>query len=87
MASIPDPYDDNGHGTMMAGILVAKQYFIGLSVPDVDLLVAKALPADGTGSDATVAEAIDWCANSNADVISLLTWRCTEWCSRLFWWK
>ena len=70
VASIPDPYDDNGHGTMMAGILVAKQYFIGLA-PDVDLLVAKALPADGTGSDATVAEAIDWCTNSNADVISL----------------
>jgi len=65
-----DVYDDHGHGTMMAGIMVAKGGLNGLA-PDVELLVAKALSKDGTGSDAVVSEAIDWCRTNNADIISL----------------
>ena len=64
------PYDDNGHGTSMAGILIADGWMKGIA-PGVDLLVAKALGKDGSGSDEIVAEAIDWCATNDADIISL----------------
>ena len=65
-----DPYDDHGHGTSMAGILVADGWIKGIA-PRVDLLVAKALAEDGSGADDIVAEAIDWCVLNDADIISL----------------
>tara|TARA_B100001094_G_scaffold313238_1_gene350787 strand:- start:3161 stop:4273 length:1113 start_codon:yes stop_codon:yes gene_type:complete len=65
-----EPYDDNGHGTMMAGILVADGGLTGIA-RDVNLYVAKALSGSGQGDDATVAEAIDWCVSKNVDIISL----------------
>jgi len=64
------PYDDNGHGTMMAGILVADGGLTGLA-RGVDLYVAKALSGEGNGSDQTVADAIDWCRSKSVDIISL----------------
>lgn len=65
-----DPYDDHGHGTSMAGILVADGWMKGIA-PRVNLLVAKALAEDGSGADNIVAEAIDWCVLNDADIISL----------------
>lgn len=64
------PYDDHGHGTSMAGLLVANGWLKGVA-REVDLLVAKALSGEGNGNDETVAEAIDWCVASGAHVISL----------------
>ena len=60
-----NPYDDHGHGTSMAGILVADGWIKGIA-PKVELLVAKALAENGTGDDSVVAEAIDWCAENGA---------------------
>lgn len=66
-----EPYDDNGHGTSMAGILVADGWIQGVA-PNVNLFIAKALDgANGQGSDETVAQAIDWCVEQNVNVISL----------------
>jgi len=65
-----EPYDDHGHGTMMAGILVADTEFKGVA-PSVTLHVAKALDSDGNGTGTRVAEAIDWCVGEQSDVISL----------------
>ena len=65
-----NPYDDHGHGTSMAGILVANGWMKGIA-KDVNLLVAKALSGEGSGDDALVAEAIDWCVSNGAHVISL----------------
>ena len=70
IGSESSPYDDNGHGTMMAGILVADGALSGLA-RDVNLYVAKALSGSGEGDDATVAEAIDWCISKNVNIISL----------------
>ncbi|MBT5255223.1 MAG: S8 family serine peptidase [Euryarchaeota archaeon] len=64
------PYDDHGHGTSMAGILVANGWIEGIA-PNVELLVAKALQSNGSGSDSDVVEAIDWCVENNAHIISL----------------
>ncbi len=68
--SEPIPYDDHGHGTMMAGILVADGGLRGVA-PNVDLYVAKALSSNGSGEDSSVAEAIDWCISNGVNIISL----------------
>ncbi len=65
-----NPYDDNGHGTNMAGILVADGWLNGIA-KDVNLYVAKALLANGSGYEEDVVAAIDWCVNQNVNVISL----------------
>ena len=70
IASKSNPYDDNGHGTMMAGILVADGALTGIAT-DVNLYVAKALSGAGEGDDSTVAQAIDWCVSKNVNIISL----------------
>lgn len=75
----PDPYDDHGHGTHVAAILAGRghlqanplsSYFLtgerGVA-PGAHLLVAKAMRADGTGDDATVARAIRWAVDPNGD--------------------
>lgn len=64
------PYDDHGHGTSMAGILVANGWLKGVA-KDVDLMVAKALGSDGSGNDEVVAQAIDWCVAEGANIVSL----------------
>lgn len=65
-----NPYDDNGHGTNMAGILVADGWINGVA-KDVNLYVAKALLANGSGYEEDVVSGIDWCINQNVNIISL----------------
>ncbi|MBN16896.1 MAG: S8 family serine peptidase [Candidatus Thermoplasmatota archaeon] len=65
-----DPYDDQGHGTSMAGILIAENMLKGIA-PDINLFVAKAIEKSGTGTDVDIAEAIDWCVTQSVDIISL----------------
>ena len=65
-----EPYDDEGHGTAMAGILVAKNLLPGIA-PDVSLHIAKAITSSGTGTDSVIASAVDWCTDSGVDIISL----------------
>ena len=64
------PYDDEGHGTAMAGIVVAQDGLEG-NAPGVSLLVAKAIGEGGTGDDVQIAEAVNWCVDNQADIISL----------------
>lgn len=66
----PDPYDDNGHGTHIAGIIAAKGTIDGVA-PEVKMVVVKAISSSGSGSDGDVAEGIDFCINNGADVICL----------------
>lgn len=62
----PAPYDDNGHGTHIAGIIAGKGVMKGVS-PDVKLIVTKALKGNGSGDDDVVAEAINFCVDPNND--------------------
>lgn len=66
----PDPYDDNGHGTAMASILVGRGDLSG-GAPGVDLIVIKVIAGDGSGSDSTVAAGISHAVSAGADIISL----------------
>ena len=65
-----NPYDDNGHGTNMAGILIADGWINGIA-KDVNLYVSKALLANGSGYEEDVVSGIDWCINQNVNIISL----------------
>jgi subtilisin family serine protease len=66
--------DDNGHGTMVAGIAaantnnavgVAGVAWVGRIMP------VKVLGADGTGLDSDVAQGIQWAADHGAKIINL----------------
>ena len=72
------PYDDHGHGTHVAGIAAgdgtgstdAGRY--GGVARAAALIGAKVLNSSGSGSDADVASAIEWCAGrSDVRVISM----------------
>ena len=65
-----EPYDDEGHGTAMAGIIISNNGLIG-NARGVSLLVAKAISSDGTGTDQMISESVDWCVDNSADIISL----------------
>ena len=67
---IDEPYDDEGHGTAMSGIIVANGGLKGIST-GVDLLVAKAIDSEGQGDASSVANSVDWCVQQGADIISL----------------
>lgn len=64
------PYDDHGHGTSMAGLLVADGGLTGLA-QGVTLHVAKALSGSGEGEDQDLSDAVDWCIDQGAHIISL----------------
>ena len=65
-----EPYDDQGHGTSMAGILVAKNLLPGIA-QNVNLYIAKAITSSGSGTDVDIAAAVDWCVDNHVDIISL----------------
>lgn len=77
----PEPYDDVGHGSHVAGILMGRGASFGGSVqgyelrgaaPDVTLIVVKAIRAeDGKGPTSGVANGITFAVNNDADVICL----------------
>lgn len=74
------PYDDNGHGTHVCGILAATSNWydfifgrpkISGIAPKAEYIIVKAIDANGTGTDQNVADAIYFCVNNGADIICL----------------
>lgn len=71
----PSPYDDNGHGTHVAGIVcgagtASTQYRyshkIQWTAPGINLIGVKVLDKDGNGTASAVIAGINWCiANKN----------------------
>ena len=60
----PTPYDDNGHGTHVAGIIAGNGYDsdgqkAGVA-PDAQLVSLKVLDANGNGTISNVIAALDW---------------------------
>ena len=79
VANRPDAYDDNGHGTHVAGIIAAQgrwsTIFSGFKLmgvaPDVSLIVIKAIEANGRGDETRVASGINTAVANDADIIVL----------------
>jgi subtilisin family serine protease len=69
-----DAHDDNGHGTLVAGIVAARGgnrqgiagYCWGCSIMPV-----KVLDASGSGSGATIAAGVDWAVSHGADLLNM----------------
>lgn len=64
------PYDANGHGTHVAG-LVAGQGPLRGGAPGVALIVVNVFGQDGRSSDTRVASGIDFAVQRGADIIGL----------------
>ena len=72
-------YDDNGHGTHVAGIIAAQgrwsTIFSGFKLkgvaPDVSLIVIKAIEASGKGDETRVATGVSTAVANGADIIVL----------------
>lgn len=68
------PQDDNGHGTMVAGIAAAatsNAKGVAAAAWRARVIPVKVLDASGVGTDAQVASGITWAADQGAKVINL----------------
>jgi subtilisin family serine protease/WD40 repeat protein len=66
-------YDDEGHGTHVAGSIAgngADGIITGVA-PDVLLMGAKVLDHEGKGTNQTVLSGLQWAAENDADIINL----------------
>jgi len=65
--------DDNGHGTMVAGIIAALDNDIGVVgvAPEVELYSVKVIDKDGVGRVSAVLSGIEWAVNNNMQVINM----------------
>lgn len=64
-------YDDNGHGTHVAGIVASQDSRYGGVAPGATLLAAKVLNSSGSGGSDDIIAGIDWCVAQGADVINM----------------
>src|SRR5207302_1352885 len=64
------PYDDNGHGSHVAGIIAANGYDSNGqkagAAPDASLVALKVLDANGSGTISSVIAALDWVLANHA---------------------
>jgi len=62
-----DPFDDNGHGTHVSGIVAGDSSTITGVAPDASLIAYKVLGSSGSGSDSNVLAAVERAADPNGD--------------------
>jgi subtilisin family serine protease len=66
----PDPMDDHGHGTHVAGIAAANGALKGVA-PDANILAYKVLDSEGYGKEDWIIAGIERAVNDGANVISM----------------
>jgi minor extracellular serine protease Vpr len=66
----PNPQDENGHGTHVAGIIAGNGKVKGVA-PGASLLAYRVLDAEGIGTDANILAAIDQAVKDGANVMNL----------------
>ncbi len=68
-----DPFDDNGHGTHICGIIAAEKNGFGVvgTAPKTKLYVAKAFDKNGIGDNNAITQSIQWLINEKVDVINM----------------
>lgn len=66
-------YDDNGHGTHIAGIIAAERNGVGIIgvAPKADLYVAKAFGKDGKTDYEAIEKSVRWLWEKNVDAINM----------------
>jgi predicted sugar kinase len=69
----PDPLDDNGHGTHVAGTIAAMDNDIGVVgvAPKASIYSLKALDNNGSGSYSNIIAAIQWAIDNNMQIVSM----------------
>ncbi len=67
------PNDDYGHGTLVAGIIAAKNNSVGVVgvAPDAEIYPVKVLDKYGEGDISDVARGIDWCIANKIQIINM----------------
>lgn len=68
------PFDDNGHGTNVAGIIAAainNDKGIAGMAPNTKIMPIKALEADGTGGEAKLGEGVKYAVDHGAKIVVL----------------
>jgi subtilisin family serine protease len=68
------PQDDGGHGTHVAGTIAAtinNNMGVAGVAPGVSIMPIKALRANGSGKDTTVAQGVMWAADNGARIINM----------------
>lgn len=70
--------DDNGHGTHIAGVIVAQNNDIGTVgiAPDADVYAIKSLDQYGGGKQGDVIKGIEWAITNKLDIINLSITSC-----------
>ena len=66
-------YDDNGHGTHLAGTIGAVDNGAGIIgvAPQVNLFAVKVLDENGRGSIADIVRGLDWCVQNKMQVVNM----------------
>jgi len=63
-----DPYDDNGHGTFVAGVAAGNGYSSGGKyagvAPEANVIAIKAMNKDGEGSASKIVAGLQWVADN-----------------------
>lgn len=69
----PDPQDDNGHGTAVAGVLAAAENGLGIIgvAPDVRIWEFKILDANEEGSISDLLKGLDWAIAHHAQIVNM----------------
>jgi len=78
----PDPFDDIGHGTHVAGIIAATaDNGIGIAgvAPEALIMPLKGFASDGTGRDTDLWRSVLYAIENGADVINA-SWSCSPSC-------
>ena len=67
------PFDDNGHGTHVGGIIAARQNGVGVIgvAPEATVYAVKVMDSAGSGSWSSVAMGIDWAVRNGMHVINM----------------
>ena len=71
-------YDDDGHGTFIAGLLFSKGGFLNRMegiCPECEVVVVKAVSSVGYSNDSMISDAIDFCMDQDVDIILLSLYR------------
>ena len=69
----PFPWDDNGHGTEVAGVLAARENGLGLVgvAPRAELFAVKVLGSDARGAISDVARGLEWAIDHGIQVVNM----------------